>query len=471
VATLQLASDLPAESPGFGFTLMARVLADTLASPQQGAMVLGLHGGWGSGKSTLMRAILRALRGGIDNGAIIIEFNAWKYQNREALWRALIVAVLAALRRELPAWPKDEQATKERQIGLLERSLYASFTLQEKGSLQVNWTGLATEIVLTIIRVAGGGLVGGLIGQAGRALRSFFDMKDKGGGEKDVSGSVERVAGILQREVAERNVEQVQAIDQFLDRYQKLTADLGRFGKRIYVLIDDLDRCLPDEALTVFEAIKLFLDAPECRYVVAIDRSMIRRGLALRYERSPQAVDPDEYIEKTISLSFDLPQIRASQARQLLYQANLATIAGGAGGGPVDDPWHTAIIEALGTNPRRLKRVANTLRLMRALARESGRPISEADSPLLLKLGLIAYRNSGVFDALRRDPRFGATLQQVANRAAIQKWDAATIRAELPVQFHNLAEDNGFWVLLRRQPDLTEEQINLGAAWFQPEQD
>jgi hypothetical protein len=229
---------------------------------------------------------------------------------------------------------------------------------------------LATEGILAMIRIAAGGWVTGLIGGAGKALRRFYDMKDKGGGEKDVVESVQRVAGMLHREVVERSVDQIQAIDQFLDRFRNLVRDLGKNGKRIYVMVDDLDRCLPDEALTVF-AIKLFLDAPECRYVVAIDRAMIRRGLALRYERSPQAVDPDEYIEKTISLSFDLPQLEDTQARQVLKAAGLE--AGGpmpaasaapiaAGEQPKADPWHTAVIEALGTNPRRLNRAANTLR-------------------------------------------------------------------------------------------------------------
>ena len=259
MTAISLASDLPAQLPRYGTPLLGQTLAEILAEPHQSSMVLGLHGQWGSGKSTLMNAIGTALRGGIDPEAIFIEFNAWKYQDREALWRALILRILDSLRGELKGWPDAERITKELEIGDLERSLYASFTARERGALHVNWTGLATEAVLTVMRIAGGGLVGGLIGQAGQALRRFFDSKDKAGTDKDVAESINRASTILHREVVERNVEQVKAIDQFLDRYKELTKDLGRAGKRVYVLIDDLDRCLPDEALTIFEAIKLFL--------------------------------------------------------------------------------------------------------------------------------------------------------------------------------------------------------------------
>jgi hypothetical protein len=460
---LQLQPDWPEHSPSFGFKTIAQALAGLLAQPQQSpsAFVLGLHGPWGSGKSTLMDAIATEIRA-TDRDAIFIPFNAWKYQNREVLWRALIVRVLDTLRDELGRWEEPARTQKKSEIAELERSLYASFTVRETGALKVDWTGLATETILTVMRVAAGGLVGGLIGQAGKALRTFFDSKDKGGSDKDVADSVQRAAGILHREVVERSVNQVKDLDQFLKRYQDLTKALGDTDVRIYVLIDDLDRCLPDEALTIFEAIKLFLDAPECRYIVAIDRSMIRSGLGVRYKDTPEAVDPDEYIEKTISLSFDLPQLQLSHARVLLEASGLRSIAE-----TVNDPWHDAIIAALGTNPRRIKRVANTLRVMRALATHGGKTLDETGSKLLLKMGLIAYRSSAAFDQMRRDPKLGAKLQDLANRgrggAAVSATETSAV---LPKHLKSLAEDNGFWALLRMEPDLTEANLRQGAAWF-----
>ena len=188
---------------------------------------------------------------------------------------------------------------------------------------------------------------------------------------------------------------------------------------------------------------------------------MIRRGLELRYERSPQAVDPDEYIEKTISLSFDLPQLQPEQAQDLLLSAGLSTLEVR----DKPDPWHETIIAVLGTNPRRLKRVANSLRVTRALATQHG-TLSEADAKLLLKLGLIAYRNSGAFDLMRRDPKLAVSLQRLAN---VSRNTGAPAAAELPGLLRGLVDDNGFWDLLRLEPDLTDTGIRRGTAWFQPQ--
>jgi pantothenate kinase-related protein Tda10 len=46
--------DAPPEAAGFDFELVASALADLFQQPTQGAFVLGLHGPWGSGKTTLM---------------------------------------------------------------------------------------------------------------------------------------------------------------------------------------------------------------------------------------------------------------------------------------------------------------------------------------------------------------------------------------------------------------------------------
>lgn len=123
------------------------------------------------------------------------------------------------------------------------------------------------------------------------------------------------ISGILERTTVRRHVAQIRSIEQFLGKFCDLLNILLERKQRVFVFVDDLDRCLPEDALEVFESIKLFLDAPGCGYVVALDRDVIRKGLAARYSRPGMAgagqdfIDPDQYIEKTISLSFDLPTL------------------------------------------------------------------------------------------------------------------------------------------------------------------
>ena len=49
------------------------------------------------------------------------------------------------------------------------------------------------------------------------------------------------------------------------------------------VFVDDLDRCLPEKAIEVLEAIKLFLEAPGTVFVLGMDREVVERGVESRY--------------------------------------------------------------------------------------------------------------------------------------------------------------------------------------------
>jgi hypothetical protein len=459
--------DLPAAEPLFDYDRLGLSLAALLNRPHPAAFVLGLHGPWGAGKTTLLNAIRRNLF----SPAVTVEFNAWKYQNREALWRALILRVLASLR------DAGGDATK---IERLERSLYESFAYTERGPLHVNWTAAITEALQLTLSLAAVGIGGGFLAAVAHNIRHWFGQEeaDKGKGE-DTAKRIERVAGIMQRETTERAVRHVVSIEQFVDLFREVAAQLGE-ARHIFVLIDDLDRCLPESALEVFEAVKLFLDAPECSYVVAVDRSVIRRGLELRYpsrsdasKLAPPVVDPDEYIEKTITLSVDLPTLTERDAKRLLDAAGMPV--------PLSDTQSEGVIDVLGTNPRRLKRFAAMLSLWFTVAedlRNQGRvltfsPLDAANLDLFIKLGLIGYLNSAVIAQMLRDPALPQRLQSVSNSAfaanAPKPWQeivAAEMTKELPI-IAQAALDPALWRALRLRPLLTTAP-NLPAAlrWF-----
>jgi predicted KAP-like P-loop ATPase len=260
--------DRPAAKVLFDFDRLARSLVQVLEQPREAAFVLGLHGPWGSGKTT----VLNALRGQLAAGSAVVEFNAWKYVGHESLSRALVLTMLGQLRK---------LAGDDPELDELERSLYEAFTVTEQGPLKVNWGAAVTEAALLSISLVSMGIGGSVVKRVAEAVTSFFGVgRDKEKSE-DVAKRVDRVSGILQRQSTQRAVRKVTNLEQFETLFRELVARLAVKG-RIYVLIDDLDRCLPDAALEVFEAVKLYLDAPQCVYVVATDRAVIRRGLTLR---------------------------------------------------------------------------------------------------------------------------------------------------------------------------------------------
>lgn len=477
--------DVPAETPGFNYNLVAKALAPLLSKRSTGATVIGIHGPWGTGKTTLMRAVERELKTQFDvKQHIFVQFNAWKYQERQALWRALILRVLGELRTH----GADEDKLKE-----LESSLYRSFAVEEKGPWKVNWRTLIVELIGILLSVVKLDFVASAFKEStgffGRLLTWGAGAKKKDGEEGAVVDEkrVEKLASVLERTTVERQVVQVQSIEQFLDNFAKLIQPTAESGRRVFVFIDDLDRCLPESALEIFEAIKLFLDAPGCGYVVALDRDVIRKGLAVRYSQQSKDggglfVDPDEYIEKTISVSYDLPRLSTADARAIIREFDLPV--------QLNEQHEELILLALGPNPRRVKRFMNTLSVQLQLARlakDAGEPIDDVllsfdaqGAPLrfkyFLKLTLISYKYSGIFSLALKDPGLLQRLQVLSNQYRnAMKQDPAkarTARNEAlvnePALLLGLKTEEEFWQLMAESPsvmddfDLTTQLL----SWF-----
>jgi hypothetical protein len=469
---LSYADDAPAEPAKFEFDLIAAALAQTLAVPSGSAVVLGLHGSWGAGKTTLMRALRdRIAADGAD--PLIIEFNAWKYQERTALWRALILRVLGELRRS--AAPGDGPALDE-----LEQSLYRTFAVRQSGPWSVNWRTVIVEAISIGLSAVHLDIVGRLLRTIGIGTR-----RGKRGDDSALIGKadVEKLGGVLERAVIERQVAQVESVEQFLAKFAELVGKLTAGGRRIFVLIDDLDRCLPEAALEIFESIKLFMDAQGCVFVVAVDREVIRRGLLVRYGSLQDAAQPpfisaDEYLEKTISISYDVPRLSNTDIDELIDAIPLPFHL---------ERQHRALIRSgLGANPRRVKRFMNLLALqaeLARLARERDLAVppalcgqDAAQLELLLKLMLISYRYPGIFHAALADPGLLTRLQGIANlttdkpraEAAQMRQDRRDKLATEPTVVLATGTEDEFWTLIAHEPNLVTNQAPAHRlmTWF-----
>ena len=74
--------DDPAANPCLGFEGYASALADVVLTSTP-RFAIGIFGSWGSGKTTLMRAISEKLRGRED--VVTVWFNAWRYEREPHL--------------------------------------------------------------------------------------------------------------------------------------------------------------------------------------------------------------------------------------------------------------------------------------------------------------------------------------------------------------------------------------------------
>jgi hypothetical protein len=256
-------------------------------------------------------------------------------------------------------WLSREEALKARgELDEARASLYRSLTVAEKGGIRVNWKGalpLAADAVLTAVTA-------GLSQQVAQAIGG----KDAEGGlatalAKWLQGSDTKEAmKLIEREASERYVEEVSSLEQFQGLFERLLRRFGIGGKRrLFVFVDDLDRCLPEDAVAALEAIKLFLNLEGCVFVLGMDRLVVEQGIAVRYEKLQAAgFDARAYLDKIIQVPFNLPPLGERQIGRYLDQLS------GAAGGGVFALVQELIAKAAPPNPRALKRVLNALLLV-----------------------------------------------------------------------------------------------------------
>lgn len=84
-------------------------------------------------------------------------------------------------------------------------------------------------------------------------------------------------------------------------------------GRRIAVLIDDLDRCSPENVVSVLEAINLVMDVPGFIFVLALDYEVLVDAVSKRYPH----VSGHAFIEKIVQLPFRVPPLNVASERFL----------------------------------------------------------------------------------------------------------------------------------------------------------
>lgn len=86
------------------------------------------------------------------------------------------------------------------------------------------------------------------------------------------------------------------------DEHRKLAEALRSQPKSFVIVIDDIDRLSPDEALLIFGLVKSVGRLPKVSYLLAFDRILIERLIELRFPSEGKL-----YLEKIVQAMFDLP--------------------------------------------------------------------------------------------------------------------------------------------------------------------
>ena len=178
------------------------------------------------------------------------------------------------------------------------------------------------------------------------------------------------------------------------------------------VFVDDLDRCLPSNALDVLESMKLFFDLPGFVFVVGLDEGVVQRAVRARFSEGGQTVPGGtrdtstrelerDYVEKIFQVPYRLPPMVSEQLDALLEsmyrEADLSATQ------LVDFKQRVAphlryVAVERQVNPREVKRFLNTYTLQMLVREELDR-----DVVLALQALIFRYEWRPLYDAILTD--------------------------------------------------------------------
>lgn len=304
-------------------------------------MTIAIQGDWGTGKTSAMSTLKRKL--GDDYWKI--DFNTWQYSQfdlGDQLVFSLIGTILTEIDRRLPSVRDEEKATEARKnLRRLQRGL-AVFSRQA-------------------VKILGNTFYAGV----GDALDASVEAATK---KDEDQASAEEVPG------PEASVALITTLREDLSRVvgevcAPPSAEGGSLGpRRIVAFIDDLDRLEPERAVAVMEAIKVFLDIPDCVFVLAIDFAVVLRGVRAKYGEDFGEEKARAFFDKIIQVPFNLPTGAYAISELVgrgLQSVRVETPAGGTA------RFEELVLNSAGTNPRSIKRLFNTYGLIKKIGLDS----------------------------------------------------------------------------------------------------
>lgn len=317
-------------------------------------VTIGVHGDWGAGKSSVLEMIEAGLDG-VD-GVLCVKFNGWRFQGFEDAKIALIEGIVTALIEKRPMLNKAGGVVKE----VFRRIDWLKVAKKAGGLALTAFTGVPTP-----------DQVQAALGALTRVLSDPAKLATK----ENVVAAVETAKSLLKDDVETRNVPE--EIGEFRKAFDDLLKEAGI--EQLIVLIDDLDRCLPDTAIETLEAVRLFVFTSRTAFVVAADEAMIEYAVRKHFPDLPDTTGPRDYarnyLEKLIQVPFRIPALGETETRVYVTllligaelgdedegYANLIAVARER----LKRPWESAALDAatvnasLGANAARAQNALN----------------------------------------------------------------------------------------------------------------
>lgn len=403
-------SDQPAEEDSLGFTPYVEGIAGFLLHTEtKPPLTISVEGDWGSGKSSFLKQLGKKLQ---QKGMKVVWFNAWQHEKSETLWASFATHMLKELIRQSPNY-------FQRFSGRLR--LWSARFDWHNGWLSIIMLLLSAGTFFLLAyqllsQVLSGNMTGAL---------AFFDEKDSlqlkplvlSGGTLGIGIIVLMLfkhvneylftpytTSVKKHQNQPDYAQHSAFILDFHTDFKRIVDSFSGPEHKVFVFIDDLDRCELPKAAELMQAInQLIADSPRVIFVLAMDREKVAAALAVKNEPLLEYLGSSQpfshrskflfgldygynFMEKFIQLPFRIPEVTSNELVNMIgnkmspsqnkenltpYAAEALSIVSGQ-----DSPAVHEIVklvsESLENNPRRIKHFINLLRLKVHIASQTG---------------------------------------------------------------------------------------------------
>ncbi|HEX3391576.1 MAG TPA: P-loop NTPase fold protein [Solirubrobacteraceae bacterium] len=263
-----------------GFDYLVDELEVLLTERRLLPLTIGIDGGWGSGKSSLMEMICSRLESEENAESFIcVCFNPWRFEDfthgKVGLMAAIVDAITERIEEDRPRF---EVAVDK--ANALRRRLHRWGLFRQTAMVAAGAAGAGTEEAVA----------------AGLAADVITGVGVVEGGDQERPRSFATVA-------------------HFHEEFASLVESLGEDVQALVVFVDDMDRCSTETIVETFEAMRLFLQAPKTAYVIGADTAIVEAALADRYPTREDDATGHRYLEKMIQNGVSIPPLSEPDAQ------------------------------------------------------------------------------------------------------------------------------------------------------------
>lgn len=274
------------------YSEVSEMVCDMVTDDAMLPISLGIYGAWGVGKSSILQLIADQLDG--DKRNLIVSFDAWLYQDFEEAKAALMTVIAKTVYESVPETFKEQAAGLYRRVNKLKV------------------LGIAADVGAFLAGVPTLGAFTKAADAASDAFEGESDEDDVEAIKGAVTEAGKRTSGLLKPKEKRNAPEEIVA---FRKEFGELLESVDR---RLIVFVDNLDRCLPPNAIATLEAMRLFLFLPNTAFIVAADEDMIRLAVAKHF-KDPGDRHITDYLDKLIQVPLRVPKLGLQEVRAYLF--------------------------------------------------------------------------------------------------------------------------------------------------------